>query len=344
VDGIVCAAEEQCSVRADGANDSGYFGPLTIAPGASAWSDPIDLSFVTPASIPLLAGRKLAVSLHVVGTTGPMTWHAKALTTSYLTAPGAGSRGTDLADEAFQFTTTSWFFLDALDVRAPKDTAVIACVGDSITDGTASTLNGDDRWPDVLSRRLHAAFGTRVSVVNAGIGGNRILGPETYSLDAPARGGPSMLARLDRDVLSLSGLTTIIWLEGINDIAEGAAAPDIIAGMKDVVRRARAHGQIKIIGATLTSSVGSKTPHGTPDAEARRQAVNTFIRDGGLFDAIADFDAATRDPKTGGLRAAFVPNSTIGGEGDALHPNRAGYQAMGLAITLDTLLSPAPAR
>jgi len=317
---------------------------VTIEPGAAAWSDPIDLSFVTPASTPLLAGRKLAVSLHVVGTTGPLTWHAKALTTSYLTAPGAGSRGADLADEAFQFTTTSWFFLDALDVRAPKDTAVIACVGDSITDGTASTLNGDDRWPDVLSRRLHAAFGTRVSVVNAGIGGNRILGPETYSLDAPARGGPSMLARLDRDVLSLSGLTTIIWLEGINDIAEGAAAPDIIAGMKDVVRRARAHGQIKIIGATLTSSVGSKTPHGTPDAEARRQAVNTFIRDGGLFDAIADFDAATRDPKTGGLRAAFVPNSTIGGEGDALHPNRAGYQAMGLAITLDTLLSPAPAR
>ena len=159
---------------------------VTIAPGAAAWSDPIDLSFVTRADDPLLAGRKLAVSLHVVGTTGPMTWHAKALTTSYLTAPGAGSRGADLADEAFPFTTTSWFFLDALDVRAPKGTAVIACVGDSITDGTASTLNGDDRWPDVLSRRVHAAFGTRVSVVNAGIGGNRILGPETYSAGAPA--------------------------------------------------------------------------------------------------------------------------------------------------------------
>jgi lysophospholipase L1-like esterase len=317
---------------------------VTIAPGASAWSDPIELSFVTRADDPLLAGRRLAVSLHVVGTTGPMTWHAKALTTSYLTAPGAGSRGADLTDEAFPFTTTSWFFLDALDVRAPKDTAVIACVGDSITDGTASTLNGHDRWPDVLSRRLHAAFGTRVSVVNAGIGGNRILGPETYSLDTPARGGPSMLARLDRDVLSLSGLTTVIWLEGINDIAEGASAPDIITGMKEFVRRVRAHGGIKIIGATLTSSVGSRTPHGTPDAEARRQAVNTFIRDGRVFDAVADFDAATRDPKTGGLRAAFVPNSTIGGDGDALHPNRAGYQAMGMVIPLETLVSPAPAR
>jgi lysophospholipase L1-like esterase len=318
---------------------------VTIAPGASVWSDPISLPFVTRPDDPLLTGRKLAVSLHVVGQTGPMTWHAKALSTSYLTGPSSGSHGANLADETFPFTTTSWFFLDALDVRAPTDTAVIACVGDSITDGTASTLNGDDRWPDVLSRRLHAAYGTRVSVVNAGIGGNRILGPSTTSPDAPARGGPSMLARLDRDVLSLSGLSTIIWLEGINDIAQQTPAEDIITGMKEFVRRVRAHGDIKIIGATLTSSVGSSNAGlDTADADARRRAVNAFIRDGGAFTATVDFDAATRDPKTGGLRAVFVPNSTIGGAGDALHPNRAGYQAMAKAIPLDSLVPLPPAR
>jgi lysophospholipase L1-like esterase len=315
---------------------------LVLAPGASAWSDPVALPFVTRPDDPLLSGRKLSISLHVVDASGPMTWHAKALTTSYLTAPGAGSRGADLSDEAFPFTTTSWFFLDGLDVMAPKGTAVIACFGDSITDGTASTLNGDDRWPDVLSRRLHAAYGTRVSIVNAGIGGNRIVGPAVYAPDAPARGGPSALARLDRDVLSLSGLSAIVWLEGINDIAEGASAEEIIAGMRELVCRVRARGGIRIVGATLTSSVGSSTPHGTPDAEARRQAINTVIRGGGLFDAVADFDAATRDPRTGGLRAAFIPNSTIGGPGDSLHPNRAGYQAMTGAIALDTLAPPAP--
>jgi lysophospholipase L1-like esterase len=314
---------------------------LTLAPGASTWSDPVTLPWV-PASAtanPLIAGRKLAVSFHIVGATGPMTWHAKALTTSYLTPPRSGSHGDD-DDTAFPYSTTSWFFMDRVDVMAAPDTAVIACFGDSITDGTLSTLNGDDRWPDVLSRRLHAKHGDRVSVVNAGIGGNRIISPATYSIDSPIGGGPSALERLDRDVLSLSGLTAIVWLEGINDLAQGASADEVIAGMREVARRVQARGGIKLIAATLTSSVGSTTPHGTPDAEARRQAINTFIRTSGIFGGVADFDAATRDAQTGGLRAPFVPNSTIGGPGDRLHPNRAGYLAMGQAIDL-TLLGPA---
>lgn len=318
---------------------------LTLAPGASEWSDPVTLPWVPASTVstrttnPPIAGRKLAVSFHIVGATGPMTWHAKALQTSYLTAPRSGSHGDD-DDTAFPYTTTSWFFLDRVDVMAAPDTAVIACFGDSITDGTLSTLNGDDRWPDVLSRRLHARHGDRVSVVNAGIGGNRITGPASYSLDAPVGGGPSALDRLDRDVLSLSGLTAIVWLEGINDIAQGASADEVIAGMREVARRVQARGGIKLIAATLTSSVGSTTPHGTPDAEARRQAINTFIRTSGIFAGVADFDAATRDESTGGLRPAFVPNSTIGGPGDRLHPNRAGYLAMGQAVDL-TLLGPA---
>ena len=303
---------------------------VTIPPGASAYSDGVDLK-LPPAA--MMEGRKLAVSFHVTGPTGPMTWHAKALQTSYLSRPRAGARTADEDDAAFPFTTTSWYFLDAVDVMASSDTVVVCALGDSITDGTLSTLNGDDRWPDVLSRRLHAVYGNRVSVVNAGIGGNRILTPESYPPPQPFAGGPSALQRLERDVFGLSGVTAVVLLEGINDISAGASADAIVAGMKELVSRARAKG-LTIVGATITPSLTANGNAGTPDANARRQAVNAFIRTGGIFDAVADFDAATVDPATGALRDEFVPNSTIGGAGDRLHPNRAGYQAMGDAIDI----------
>ena len=303
---------------------------VTIAPGDSRYSDAVELKLPAGA---VMDGRKLAVSFHIAGSSGPMTWHAKALQTSYISRPRSGDHSSDENDLAYPFTTTSWYFLDAVDVMAPADTVVVAAFGDSITDGTLSTLNGDDRWPDVFSRRLHAAYGNRVSVVNAGIGGNRILTPESYPPPQPFPGGPSALQRLDRDVLGLSGLSAVVLLEGINDISSGATPEAIIAGMKELVSRVKAKG-VKIVGATITPSLTANGNSGTPDANARRQAVNTFIRKGGLFDAVADFDAATVDPATGALREEFVPNSTIGGGGDRLHPNRAGYQAMGSAIDL----------
>ena len=303
---------------------------VTIAPGSSAYSDGVELKLPAGA---MTEGRKLAVSFHVAGPTGPMTWHAKALQTSYVSGARSGSHTRAEDDAAFPYTTTSWYFLDAVDVMAPANTVVVCAFGDSITDGTLSTLNGDDRWPDVLARRLRAAYGNRVSVVNAGIGGNRILTPETYPPPQPFSGGPAALQRLDRDVFGLSGISAVVLLEGINDISAGASADAIIGGMKDLASRVKAKG-IKIVGATITPSLGANGNSGTPDANARRQAVNAFIRSGGIFDAVADFDAATVDPKTGGLREEFVPNSTIGGAGDRLHPNRAGYQAMGNAIDL----------
>jgi len=306
---------------------------VTIAAGASVASDAIVLEFVKRPSDPLLAGRKLVVSFHVVGSSGPMTWHAKALTTSYVTAPRAGSHGRKESDAAFPFTTTSWYFLDAVDVVAAEGVVVVACFGDSITDGTASTLNGDDRWPDVLSRRLHEKYGARVSVVNAGIGGNRVASPARYSTATPVAGGPSALERFDRDVADVSGVSAVIWLEGINDLSGGAKADAVIAGMREIVARGRARG-LKIFGGTIVSSLGSATAHGTPEADAERQAINAFIRSAGAFDGVVDFDLATRDPQMGGLRAAFQPNSTIGGPGDRLHPNRAGYLAMGEAVDL----------
>jgi lysophospholipase L1-like esterase len=173
-----------------------------------------------------------------------------------------------------------------------------------------------------------------VAVVNAGIGGNRITGPETYSPQTPFAGGPSALERLERDVLGLSGLSTVIWLEGINDLSAGATAEAVIEGLRQGVARLRARG-VRVIGATITAALGAAGLAGTAEVDVRRQTVNTFIRTSGIFDAVADFDRATLDPSTGALRAEFQPGSTTGGPGDRLHPNRAGYQAMASSIDLD---------
>src|SRR4029077_5621434 len=196
----------------------------TVAPGLSVWSDSVNLPFVHDPTAPALLGRKLAVSFHIAGESGPMTWHAKALTTSYLTAPGAGAKGAAEDEQAFPFSTASWYFLDALDMMAPAEAYTIVAFGDSITDGTASTMNGDDRWPDVLARRLHAIYGNKLAVVNAGIGGNQVVGPAKYSPQEPFPGGPSAKDRLHRAVLSLSGGAGGFWLQGIKNFSKNGNA------------------------------------------------------------------------------------------------------------------------
>jgi len=337
-DGVYAGLHAGGGAVISGTNRAVRFGgsaSVTVAPGSSVWSDAVTLGLRGN-----LHGRKLAVSFHVVGESGPMTWHAKALTTSYLTAPGAGAKGQLEDESAFPFTTTSWYFLDAVDMMARAD--VIVALGDSITDGTASTLNGDDRWPNALSRRLHAVYGDRVSVVNEGIGGNQVVGPVDYSALKPFPGGPSARQRLERDVLSLSGVSAVIWLEGINDFSKNANAPveAVEAGMKEVVGRIRAKlPGVRVIGATVVSALGStNAAHGSVEEDEKRKALNEFIRHSGLFDGVADFDLATLDQKTGGLRAEFVPDSTTGGPGDKLHPNRAGYLAMAMSIDLKLLV------
>ncbi len=318
---------------------------VIVPSGGLVWSDPVLLPFVHDPGGAELAGRKLAVTFHIPGDSGPMTWHAKAMTTSFVTAPDAGAIGELEDDSAFPNSTTSWYFLDAADAMVAPDTRVVVCLGDSITDGTASTLNGDDRWTNVLSRRLHAEDGTRVSVVNTGIGGNQVAGPVEYSAAKPFSGGPSAQARLDRDVLALSGVTDVIVFEGINDLGAANADPNTVAGaMKSLVDRIRARLKgVRVVGATVTSSRGSSTPgYGTVDTDSRRHALNDLIRKPGLFDAVIDFDAVTTDPQTGELRPEFVPPSTIGGTGDKLHPNRAGYLAMGNAVDLRSLVPALP--
>jgi lysophospholipase L1-like esterase len=333
LDGVFAATQLGGAAVAAGTNRAVHFGgkqSVTIAPGDSAWSDAVAV-----AGGP---GRKLAVSFHVAGESGPMTWHAKALQTSYLSAPGAGAMGAAEDEAAFPFTTTSWYFLDAVDMRLPAATQLIVALGDSITDGTASTLNGDDRWPDALSRRLHARYGDRVAIVNAGIGGNQVLGPAEYSAAHPFAGGPAARQRVDRDVLSLSGVSTIVWLEGINDFSRGvdATAEAVAEGMKETIAHVRSKAPgVRVIGATVVSALGStNAAHGSDAEDEKRRKLNDWIRTSGAFDGVVDFDAATRDPQTGGLRPEFVPESTAGGAGDKLHPNRAGYLAMAMAVDL----------
>ena len=318
-------------------------GSVTVQPGQSVWSDSVSLPFVHDPAEPSMLGRKLAISLHVVGQSGPMTWHAKGITTSYVTAPGAGSAAAAAeGDDAFPFATASWYFLDAVDMDAPAGTKLAVAFGDSITDGTDSTLNGDDRWPDVLARRLQAQYGSRVVVVNQGIGGNRIIGPASYTPEKPFAGGPSAQQRLERDILQLSGVSSVIWMEGTNDFGkggEGATPEQVEAGVKDVVERLRARlPGMKIIGATLTPNLHSTNPeHGSDEENTKVLAYNDFVRATKLFDAVVDFNKLTLDPASGEMKPEFVPDNTVGGPGDKLHPNRAGYRAMGNSIDLGLL-------
>ena len=309
---------------------------VTVPPGGSVLSDTVTLTFVKDPADPMLMGRKLAISFHVAGSSGPMTWHAKGLQTSYLAQAGAPHTG-DETEAAFPYSTTSWFFLDMVAMTAAPGTRAIVAFGDSITDGTASTINGDDRWPDVFSRRMHAAYGNRFAVVNQGIGGNQVVGPAEYTSAKPIAGGPSALSRLDRDIVGLPGVGAVLWLEGINDFGTaGASVEALMQGYRDGVARLRKNiPGVKIYVATLATALGSTPTHGTPEVDAKRRALNAWFKSEKIFDGVADFDTVTLDASTGALVPAFKPGSSIGGPGDGLHPNRAGYAAMGGAVPLE---------
>jgi lysophospholipase L1-like esterase len=219
--------------------------------------------------------------------------------------------------------SASWFFLTRVDVHAPADTRAIVAIGDSLTDGTASGLDANRRWPDHLAKRLVDA-GLRVSVLNAGIGGNRILAEGN---------GPAALARFERDVLAQPGVAAVIVFEGINDIGQARANPapsaaDVIDAYKQMIARARARG-LRIVGVTLTPFQGAN--YWTPEGEAKRRQINDWIRTSGAYDIVVDADAVVRDPDNPAtLRRAFDP-------GDHLHLNAAGYAAVADAIDLSTL-------
>jgi lysophospholipase L1-like esterase len=285
-----------------------------IPPGAVLLSDPVALD-LKPLS-------DLTISLFLPGQAlHSITRHSAAMTTNY-EAPGDQLAETTLTDP---HESTSWRFLKAVEVEAPAEASAVVAFGDSITDGAHSSLNANARWPDVLAQRLHAGSRTaQVAVLNEGIGGNRILQDGT---------GPNALARFDRDVLSQSGVRYVIVLEAINDIGHAAThrpfdlvtAQDLIAGLEQLILRAHAHGLL-IFGATLTPYVGAD--YQSTAGEQMREAVNDFIRAPGHFDAVIDFDLASRDPAH---PLTFLPAYD---SGDHLHPRDAGYKAMGDSIDL----------
>jgi lysophospholipase L1-like esterase len=321
---------------------------VTIPVGQEIWSDGTSLSWVRDAGDPVVQGRNLAVSYSVQGSSGPMTYHSGANQTSFITPAGSGDHTGDLDVFAYEFTTTSWFFLDGVDVMAPADTVVVCVFGDSITDGTHTTLNTNDRWANVLSRRLHIAYGNKVSIVNEAIGGNRVVNPVV----ANAASGPAAVDRLDRDVLGVSGLTHVIWMEGINDLGAGQTTAAIKAGYQNVVSRLHAKG-IKVYAGTMTSALGRVNPAegwnvGYPGGadngvvvDVGRQILNNYIRTSGLYDGFEDFDAATLDLATGNVKAEYLPNSQFTQlPWDYLHPNHAGYMAMGQAVDIKPFAPP----
>lgn len=295
----------------------------SLAAGAALLSDPVDLSIPAQAN--------LALSLYLPGSVQAATVHDAAYQTSYVSA--AGNYAANAALSA-QRTLYSWPFLTEIDIGSTRAGATLIALGDSQTDGSLSTNNGNRRWPDYLARRLQTETGSGalpVGVVNRGIAGNRLLG----DADNTPLAGKDAIERFDRDVLATSGARFLVILIGINDILfssspDASLANQITNGYLQLVARARIRG-MRVLGATLLPFEGYTWYSAA--RENVRQRVNSWIRTAGAFDAVLDFDAAVRDPN----RPTRLLPARDGG--DHLHPNDAGYEAMARAVPLSLLTS-----
>ncbi len=288
---------------------------LTIPPGAPMYSDPLDFD-LAPLS-------DLVITIRLNGVPEEITSHFASHEVSYLQAGDTVSA----PDMSNAVQVEHWYYINGVDVLADDSAAAIVALGDSITDGSKSTINADNRWPDVLARRLQAYKKTKnIAVLNEGIGGNRLVHD---------RSAQNALARFDRDVLAQAGVRWLVVLEGINDIGgrtrakerneQVPSADDLIAAYEQIIARAHAHG-VRVYGATVLPYEGAF--YFTPDGEADRQKVNQWIRTSGQFDGVIDLDAATRDPKN--------PFHLVGAadSGDHLHPADQGYKIMGDTVDL----------
>ncbi|MET9672411.1 SGNH/GDSL hydrolase family protein [Streptomyces sp. NPDC006482] len=301
---------------------------VTIPAGGTLRSDAADL--------PVEAFGSVTVTLYLAGETGPATFHHFSSATSYR---ADGDHRADLSGTAFRESSASWYYLSGVEVTGGRDSGSpgsarrngVVTFGDSITDGVGSTANTDHRYPDELAERL-AAAGRARAVVNHGIAGNQVVNDTSWA-------GEKALKRFRQDVLTEPGVRTVIILEGINDIGgSGTDAPmpptpevsadRLIAGHRALIREARSRG-LKVIGATLTPIKGSF--YYSPANEAKRDAVNEWIRTSGAYDAVVDFDRAVADPADPDRMLRAYDS------GDALHPNDAGYTAMAGAVDLDEL-------
>jgi lysophospholipase L1-like esterase len=319
----------QGAALAAGSNRQVMFGRsagTTVPPGGSVTSDAVPMR--------VLGQQDVAVSLHIPGTDVRPSQHSGAQVTSYLTANGAGDMAAQEMATAFTATTTSTFWLKAIDVSSAASTGSVVAFGDSITDGTCSTLDAHDRWEDLLAVRLaldaagRGQEGAHKAVVNEGIGGNTIT---RANLQPPADSPPG-LERLERDVLTHHGVTHVILFMGTNDVRREASATQVIAGLQDLIGRVKARG-LKIAGVTMIPR------HNRPPAENNtgwnaaktqvRNEVNQWIRTRAPFDAVIDFDKVVQDSKNGDL---IHPPFDCG---DGIHPSPRGYYEMGRSVRLE---------
>ncbi len=319
-------------VRSGGAEvAAGSDRALTFS-GRAAFQIPANAVFLSdPVKLAVPAAGDLAISIYLPGTQAVGGIHYAAAQTSYVAAGDkTGAASLNDADKI-----TSWVLLTGVDVAAAASAGSIVAIGDSITDGARSTSDANRRWPDVLAARLLARKNNRYSVVNMGIGANRILHDGANN----PRAGANTLARFEHDVLGQPGVKYVMVLEGINDIghagssapaSEAVTAEDIISGYRQMIERAHEHG-IRVIGATITPFEGpaqSSRGYYTPEKGKIREAVNEWIRSAGAFDGVVDFDKVVRDPAS--------PNRMLAAydSGDQLHPGDAGYKALGESIDL----------
>jgi lysophospholipase L1-like esterase len=328
--------------QSSGAALAGKPAPLTFGGGSSV-TVPASQDVVSdPVSFSYQAFQTLAVSVYVAGNAGFPTEHYTGRQASYFTSDGAGDHSSDATGAAFTLNNSTRPFVDGIDVLAPSSAGAVVAFGDSITDGfqgqppagvpaNPQGYNQNRRWPDDFARRLVAAH-IPLSVLNAGISGNRVLldgtaggGPDVY--------GPAALTRLGPDVLDKAGVTTVIWLEGINDIGQTPTptVAQLINGYKQGIARMHAAG-LRVVMGTLTPAGGNpQGNYGTAQGEAMRQQVNQWIRTQKLADGVIDFDKAVRDPAD-----PSRINPAYDG-GDHLHFNPAGYQVMADGVNLALL-------
>jgi lysophospholipase L1-like esterase len=318
--GHVAIREKDSSIQAAFGHPLTFSGvpSITIPANAVVYSDPVNLT------VPQMTD--LAIDLYLPGNTdtpAPLTMHNGAFQTNYVSETGNHAGKAKLPVVS---TVQNWFIVYRVEVQAPASVKGLVTFGDSITDGTRSTPDSNNRWPDQFERRLLSqTTPIRVAVMNAGIAGNRVLSEGAYAV------GINALARFEHNALSQTGVTHIIVMEGINDIgnARTEAAPtaeDIITGYEQMITQAHSKA-LKIYGATLTPFYGAA--YYTEVGEAKRQRVNQWIRTSKAFDAVIDFDAATRDPKD--PKKLLTAYDAC----DHLHPNDAGYKAMAGAVDLN---------
>jgi len=299
---------------------------VIVPAGGSVTSDPVRMN--------VLAQQDLAVSLHIPDAGVRPSQHGGAQVTSYVATNGSGDVAGDETATRFTGTTSSTLWLKAIDVSSSSSIGSIVAFGDSITDGTCSTIDAHDRWEDVLAVRLALDAAGRgrkeahKAIVNEGIGGNTITREKTQ----PPPDSPPGLERLERDVLTHHGVTHVILFMGTNDIRREVPAGDVIAGMQDIARRVKARG-LKIIGVTIIPrhnrpAVENNTGWNVAKTKARNE-VNQWIRTKASFDAVIDFDKVVQDPKNADL--IYPPFNC----GDGIHPSPRGYYEMGSSVRLD---------